>query len=80
MKNILIKLNHHHYIITDHKKSDIWKIDLTIANNFISSLDNEEQQVMHSKSDDIEIIINDEADEIIEKIFDSLLNRYRNKL
>ena len=32
------------------KKSDTWKIQLTIANNFISSVDNEEH-VMHSKSD-----------------------------
>ena len=31
---------------------------------------------MHSKSDDREIIINDEADEIIEELFKSLKNRY----
>ena len=33
---------------------------------------------MHSKSDNIEIMINDEADEVIEKLFRSLLNRYKN--
>ena len=27
---------------------------------------------MHSKSDNIEIVINEEADEIIEELFDSL--------
>ena len=32
---------------------------------------------MHSKSDDIEIMINDKSDEIIEKLFESLLNRYQ---
>ena len=32
---------------------------------------------MHSKSDNIEIMINDEADEIIEELFDSLKNRYQ---
>ena len=37
---------------------------LTIANNFISSMDNDEERVMHSQSDDIEIMINDEADEL----------------
>ena len=31
---------------------------------------------MHSKSDDREIIINDEADEVIEELFKSLKNRY----
>ena len=32
---------------------------------------------MHSKSDNIEIMINDEADEIIEELFDSLKNIYQ---
>ena len=31
---------------------------------------------MHSKSDNIEVMINDEADEVIEKLFKSLQNRY----
>ena len=31
---------------------------------------------MHSKSDNIEIIINDEADEVIKELFDSLKNKY----
>ena len=35
---------------------------------------------MHSKSDDIEIIMNDQTDEIIKWIFDSLKNRYQNNL
>ena len=50
------------------KKSDTWKIQLTIANNLISSIDNTEECVMHSKSDDIEMMINDEADEVLEKL------------
>ena len=35
---------------------------------------------MHSKSDNIEIMINDEADEVIKELFDSLENRYQNNL
>ena len=35
---------------------------------------------MHSKSDNIEITINDEADEVIKELFDSLKNRYQNNL
>ena len=35
---------------------------------------------MHSKSNNIEIMISDERDEIIEKLFDSLKNRYQNNL
>ena len=35
---------------------------------------------MHSKSDNIEIMINDKADEVIKELFDSLKNRYQNNL
>ena len=35
---------------------------------------------MHSKSDYIEIMINDEADEVIKGLFDSQKNRYQNNL
>ena len=35
---------------------------------------------MHSKSDNIEIVINDEEDEVIKELFDSLKNRYQNNL
>ena len=35
---------------------------------------------MHSKSDNIEIMINDEADGVIEKLFNSLKNRCQNNL
>ena len=61
-------------------KCGTWKIQLTMSNNFISSLDNDEQGVMHSKSDNIEIMINDEADEVIQELFAWLKNRYQNNL
>ena len=54
------------------KKSDAWKIQLTIATNFISSKDNDEEHVMHSKSDNVEIMINDQAGEVFEKFFESI--------
>ena len=62
------------------KKSGTWKIQLAMANNFISSIDNDEERVMHSKSDKIEIMISDEADEVIKEFFDSLKNRFQNNL
>ena len=51
--------------IINLKKYDTWKIQLTIAINFISSKDNGENRVMHLKSNNIEIMVNDEADEVI---------------
>ena len=35
---------------------------------------------MHSKSDNTEIMINDEADEVTKELFDLLKNRYQNNL
>ena len=35
---------------------------------------------MHSKSHNIEIIISDDADEVIKELFDSRKNRYHNNL
>ena len=65
-------------IINNFKKLDRWKIQLTIANNFISSIDNNEECVMHSKSDNIEIMINDKVDQVIKELFGLLKNRFPN--
>ena len=43
-------------------------------------MDNDEEHVMHSKNDNIEIMINDEANEVIKEFFDSAKNRYENNL
>ena len=67
-------------VINNLKKSDSWRIQLTLANNFIYSVDNDEEHLMHSKCDNLEIMINDEADEVITELFDSLKNRYQNNL
>ena len=56
-------------IISDLEKSDSWKIQVKIAINFISSKSNGEELVMYSKSDNIEIMVNDKADEVIKKTF-----------
>ena len=46
--------------------------------NLISSVANDEVHVMHSQSDNIEIMINDETDEVISKLFHSLKDKYQN--
>ena len=35
---------------------------------------------MHSKSDDIELLINDTANEVVKELFDSLKKRYQKNL
>ena len=43
-------------MINDFQEPDTQKIQLTLAINFVSSKDNDEEQVMHSKSDNIKIM------------------------
>ena len=63
-------------IIINLQKFDTWKIQLTIAINFNSSQDVDEELVLHSKSDNIEFIRYHDANEIVIEIFESLLSRH----
>ena len=45
--------------------------------NFIFSKDPNETRTMHTKSDNIEIMIGNETDEVIEELFNSVLQRYK---
>ena len=47
---------------------------------FISSIDSNEKCILQTKSDNIEIMIVKDTDEIIQELFDSLLNRYQEGL
>ena len=57
-----------------------WKIHLTITISYISSNDSGETRAMHTKTDNIEIMIGDETDGIIEELFNSLLQKYQEGL
>ena len=48
-----------------------------MAINFISSKDSDETRTMHSKSDNIEIMIGNETNEIIGELFDSFCQKYQ---
>ena len=68
-------------MINDHKNQSEWKIQLTTAINFISSKTNsDETRIMHTKSNNIEIMIGSDTDEVIEDLFKSLLQRYQENL
>ena len=54
-------------IITDYKTQREWKIHLTMTISFILSKDSDETRTMHTKSDNIEIMMGSE----------SLLQRYQ---
>ena len=54
-----------------------WKIQLTMQINFISSKDSREIRTMHTKSDNIEIMMSSETNDIIDKLFESLEQKYQ---
>ena len=56
------------------------KIQLTMAINFISSKDSDDTRTMNTKSNNVEIMIGSEADEIIEDLFESFLQKYQEGL
>ena len=60
-------------IINDHKTQGEWKIQLTMVINFLSSKDFDEIRTMRAKSNNIEINMGNKTDEIIKKLFESLL-------
>ena len=56
-------------MINDLKTQCEWKIQLTIAINYFFSKDSKETRTMDKKSNNIEIMIGNEAHEIIEEQF-----------
>ena len=60
--------------------SNEWKIQLTMAINFISSKDSDETRAMRTKSNNVETMMGSETDEIIKEIFKSFLHRYQEGL
>ena len=56
------------------------KIQLTIAINFIYPKDAEGEHVMRSKSNNEEFMIFNNANDIVDKLFKSLLARYQKNL
>ena len=51
-----------------------------MAINFISSKDSDETRTLHTKSNNVEIVIGSETDEIFEDLFESFLQKYQEGL
>ena len=54
------------------QNSGRWRVQLTIAVDFISSKDFKEQRVMHSKSSSTKFMAYDDANENVDEYFESL--------
>ena len=68
-------------LINYYKNKGEWKIQLTAQINFISlKPDSDETRAMHTKSDNKEFMNGSDTDEIIKKLFKSLLQRCQENL
>ena len=61
----------------NHRTHGEWKIQLTMQITFISSLDTGEFRIMNSKSDNVEVMMGIEIDDIINKLFKSFFKKYQ---
>ena len=64
----------------DYKTQGEWKLQLTMSINFIFSIDSDETRNLRTKSNNIEIMMGNETDEIIDELFESFLQNYQKDL
>ena len=64
------------HMIDNFMASGQWKIQLIMRINFISSLDTVEFRIMHTKSNNMEIINGIETDDSINELFESFPKKY----
>ena len=68
-------------LLEEYKQKGEWKVQLTIEVNFISlKPGSDETRIMYTRSDNIEIMFGDDNDDIIEQLFESLLEKYEENL
>ena len=68
-------------LIDYYKNKGEWKVQLTADINFISlKPGSDKTRVMYTKSDNIEIRIGDDINDVIKELFKSLLKRYQENL
>ena len=71
-------MQHLHDLLNDHRIGRrVWKIQISMRVNFISSKDTGETCTIYAWSDNVKIIWGNGTDDIIRKRFKSLLNDYQ---
>ena len=67
-------------MIDNHKAHGEWKILSAMRIKFVSSLDTNEFRIMYTQSDNVEILIGTETDDIINELFKSFFKKYQEGL
>ena len=64
-------------MIDNHKAQGEWKIEIAMRIKFISSLDDNDFRIMHTKSDNVEIISGTETNDVVNERFNSFFKRHQ---
>ena len=67
-------------MIDDYKSKVEWKIQIVMRVIFVSFIDKNETQVMHTKSDNVKIMNGTDTSDAINELIDSFTKRYREGL
>ena len=67
-------------MIDDYKSKGEWKIQITMRIIFISFIDKNETQVMHTKSDNVKIMNGTDTNDAIIELIKSFTKRYQEGL
>ena len=67
-------------MIDDYKSKGQWKIQITMRTIFISFIDRNKTQVMHTKRDNVEIMNGTDTSDAINKLINSFMKRYQEGL
>ena len=68
-------------LINDYKNKREWKVQLIANINFIYlKTCSDETRIMHTRSDNKEIMNGSDTDEVIEELFESFLQKYEQNL
>ena len=64
-------------MIDDYKSKGEWKIQIVMRIIFVSFIDNNETQVMHTKSDNVKIMNGTDTSDAINELIDSFTKIYQ---
>ena len=67
-------------MIDDYTSKGEWKIQIIMRIIFVSFIDKNETQVMHAKSDNVEIMTGTDTSDAINELIDSFMKRYQEGL
>lgn len=69
-----------HKLIDDYQQKDEWEVQLSMQVTFSSIIDENKTDIMHTKSDNIELLKGYSTSDVINMLYNILVNRYQEGL